>query len=178
MTEVSSSLFAGSQGEVNANADMDDTFSSSVEVKISDTQEDVARLGFAAGAEVYPFGISLYISGTSQKTKPAPGYSVTISLPVPEHLLDVKELISVVHKSESGVVTTIPSRLEQKNGIWLITFEATEFSPYALVVRSAGTAATAGNYDEPAGVPYYINTEGAEYSSALPQREDTSLPRA
>jgi hypothetical protein len=112
-----------------SSANVDDAFSSSVEVKISDTDEDEASFGFTAGTQVYPFDISLYIKGTNQKTEPRAGYSVTISLPMPEHLLDVKELISVVHKSESGVVTTVPSRLEQNGGVWYITFEATEFSP-------------------------------------------------
>ena len=90
-----------------------------------------STLGFAAGAEVYPLVFPLYISGTSQKTKPARLFSKHL-LPVPEHLLDVKEL-SPSCKSESGVVTTIP-RLEQETDLF-ITFEATEFSPYALVVR-------------------------------------------
>ncbi len=155
VTETSSSLFMGSEGHISASADMDKAFASSVEVKVTDTKEDKAVFGFAAGVEVYPFDISLYIKGTNQKTEPAAGYSVIISLPVPKSLLDVKDLISVVHKSGSGAVSTLASRLEQKNGAWYLTFEATEFSPYALVVRNAGS------YDESAGVPYYLDAEGS-----------------
>ncbi|NLC67238.1 MAG: S-layer homology domain-containing protein [Clostridiaceae bacterium] len=59
-----------------------------------------------------------------------------------------------MHISESGVVTVIPSRLEQKDGTWHITFEATEFSPYALVVRNSRS------YDESEGVPYYLDEKG------------------
>lgn len=70
-------------------------------------------------------------------------------------LIDKKELISLVHKFENGVVTTIPSRLVQKDGVWYLVFEATEFSPYALVVKNAES------YDETAGVPYYLDSDGS-----------------
>lgn len=58
------------------------------------------------------------------------------------------------YKSEDGVVTILDSRLEQRNGAWYIVFEATEFSPFALVVRYSG------DYDETAGVPYYLDSDG------------------
>ena len=103
---------------------------------------------------MYPFDISLYIKGTNEKTEPAAGYAVTIYLPIPEKLLNKKELLSVMHKSDSGVVTEITSRLLQKDGVWYLVFEASEFSPYALVVRNAGS------YDESAGVPYFPDTNG------------------
>jgi hypothetical protein len=125
-----------------------------VEVKVADTDEDNASFQLGAGDEVYPFDISLYMKGTNTKTAPAPGYAVTISLPVPENLLDKKELLDIVHKSDGGKVSTLASRLEQRNGVWYLVFEATEFSPYALVVRRAGS------YDESAGVPYYLNANG------------------
>lgn len=154
VTEVTNSLFAGNEGLISASANMENAFSSSVEVKISETDVDKESFSFSIADEVFSFDISLYIKGTDQKTKPAPGYSVTISLPVPENLLSVKEGIIVVHISESGVVTVIPSRLEQKDGTWYITFEATEFSPYALVVKNSQS------YDESEGVPYYLDARG------------------
>ncbi|WP_286725521.1 InlB B-repeat-containing protein [Pelotomaculum sp. PtaB.Bin117] len=154
VTETSSGLFSGSMGKISVSANMDNAFSNSVEVKVTDTGEDKASFQLGAGDEFYPFDISLYIKGTNEKTQPAPGYAVTISLPVPENLLDKKELLDVVHKSDSGKVTTLASRLEQRNGVWYLVFEATEFSPYALVVRRAGS------YDESAGVPYYLNANG------------------
>lgn len=153
VTETSSELFAGSAGEIQAEANMNNAFANSVEVKVTDTQEDKANFGFAAGDEVYPFDISLYIKGTNEKTEPAAGYTVTISLPVPQKMLDKRELLSVVHKSTDGVVTTLSSRLTQINGVWYLVFDATEFSPYALVVRSVVA------YDESAGLPYYLNAD-------------------
>lgn len=75
--------------------------------------------GWSAGAAgIWTFTDGLYPRLTGyQKTKPEPGYAVTISLPIPEDLLDKKELISVAHKSENGTVTTLASRLEQRNGV-------------------------------------------------------------
>lgn len=135
VTELSSPLFGlnASTREVRAEANMNDAFSNSVEVKITDTQEDAAIFSFGSEAEVYPFDISLYIKGTNIKTQPNDGYAVTISLPVPESLLDQKEQLSIVHKDDHGAVTTLASRLTQINGAWYLVFEATEFSPYALV---------------------------------------------
>lgn len=153
VTETSSELFTGCAGEIQAEANMNNAFANSVEVKVTDTQEDRANFGFAAGDEVYPFDISLYIKGTNEKTEPAAGYTVTISLPVPQKMLDKRELLSVVHKSADGVVTTLSSRLTQVNGVWYLVFDATEFSPYALVVRSVVA------YDESAGLPYYLNAD-------------------
>lgn len=151
VTETSSELFNDATGTITAEANMDSAFSNSVEVKVTDTPEDMASFGFGAVDEVYPFDISLYAKGTDKKTEPAPGYAVTISLPIPENLLDKKDLLSIVHKSDNGVVTEITSRLVHKNGVWYLVFEATEFSPYALLVRNAGI------YNESAGVPYYLD---------------------
>ena len=81
---------------------------------------------------------------------------MTISLPVPDSLLNVKEQLSIVHKSNDGTVTTLNSRLKQINGAWYLVFEATQFSPYAIVVNNAGT------YDESSGVPYYLDSDGRE----------------
>ncbi len=154
VTETSSKVFKDVAGTITAEANMDNAFSNSIEIKVTDTAEDVASFGLGAADEVYPFDISLYIKGTNEKTEPATGYAVTIYLPIPENLLNKKELLSVVHKSDSGVVTEITSRLLHKDGVWYLVFEATEFSPYALVVRNAGS------YDESAGVPYFSDTNG------------------
>ncbi len=154
VTETSSRVFIDTDGRIRAEANMDSAFANSVEVKVTDTAEDVASFNLSAGDEVYPFDISLYIKGTNEKTEPADGYAVTISLPIPENLLHKKELLSVVHKSDSGFVTMLASHLEQKDGVWYLVFEATEFSPYALVVRNSAS------YDESAGVPFYLDTGG------------------
>lgn len=154
VTETSSELFNGAPGAVRAEANMTNAFSNSVEVKVTDTSESAANFGLGAGNTVYPFDISLYIKGTDTKTQPAEGYAVTIYLPIPETMLDNKEQLSVVHKSDSGAVSVLPSRLVQVNGVWYLVFEATEFSPYALAVNSMDT------YDEAAGLPYYLDSAG------------------
>ena len=153
VTETSSPLFRGSLGAITAQANMEKAFSHAVEVKVTDTNEDAASFGLGEGNAVYPFDIALYIRGTNTRTQPAPGYAVTISLPVPESLLDKKEQLAVIHKSDDGIVTTCSSRLEHRAGVWYLVFEATEFSPYALVLRSAGI------YE---GVPYYLDDSGSK----------------
>lgn len=155
VTETSSDLFKNTTGAITVEADVEDAFSNSVEVKVTDTTVDAASFGLGAVDEVYLFDISLYIKGTGEKTEPAPGYAVTIALPIPENLIDKRNDLSVVHKSDSGVVAEIASRPEQRNGVWYLVFEATEFSPYALVVRNVGT------YDMSAGVPYYLDADGS-----------------
>ena len=154
VTEDSSPLFSGSAGAIKAEANMDNAFSNSVEVKVTDTQTDAGSFGLGAGMSVYPFDISLYVKGTDTKTEPADGYAVTISLPVPENLLDVKNRLSVLHKGDNGTVTTLSSTLKQIGGVWYLVFEATEFSPYALA------APNTGSYDESAGLPYYMEGDG------------------
>ena len=154
VTETSCKVFQNAAGSITAEADVEDAFSNSVEVKVTDTPEDAASFKISAGDEVYPFDISLYIKGTDNKTEPSPGYAVTISLPIPDSLVDKREALTVVHKADDGTVTTLQSRLTQKNGVWYLVFNATEFSPYALVVRKARS------YDEPAGVPYYLDVSG------------------
>jgi hypothetical protein len=89
---------------------------------------DRANFGFAAGDEIYPFDISLYIMGTNEKTEPAAGYTGPLPA-VPQKMLDKRELLSVVHKSADGVVTTLSSRLTQINGVWYLVFDATSFRP-------------------------------------------------
>ena len=154
VTDTSSSLFSGSNGPIKAEANMNNAFSNSVEVKVTDTTKSGSEFGLGAGGTVYPFDISLYVKGTSTKTKPSNGYAVTISLPVPDKLLDVKDQLSIVHRSDDGTVTMLASQLKQISGVWYLVFEATEFSPYALVVKNIGT------YDEARGLPYYVDSNG------------------
>jgi hypothetical protein len=129
VTATSGGLFAGIPAAVLAEANMNNAFSRSVELKITDTDQEGASFGFGAGTDVYPFDISLYIKGTNTKTEPASGYAVTISLPIPESLLDVRDKLSVAHKSDDGTVTILLSSLKQIFGVWYLVFDATEFSP-------------------------------------------------
>jgi uncharacterized repeat protein (TIGR02543 family) len=156
VSETSSGLFSNSEGTVKAEANMNNAFSSSVEVKVTDTDEKASDFSLGSGADIYPFDISLYIKGTNSKTEPKDGYAVTISLPVPDKLLGVKEQLSIVHKSYEGTVTTLATQLKQINNVWYLVFEAAEFSPYALVVSNTDT------YNQEVGLPYYLDTKGKE----------------
>lgn len=51
---------------------------------------------------------------------------------------------------------TLSSRLLGKDGVWYLEFEASDFSPYALVIRKIGL------YDPAAGLPYYLDAEGSK----------------
>lgn len=163
VTEASSVVFIDTSGTITAEANMDNAFSNSVEVKVTDTAEDTASFRLSAGDEVYPFDISLYIKGTNTKTEPADGYAVTISLPIPENLVEKRTSLLVAHKSGDGTVTTLNSRLVQKGSMWYLVFEATEFSPYALVVKNSKSFdESAGVFDKSTGVPYYMDAKGSK----------------
>lgn len=139
VTETSSQFFSGSKELIKVKANVDNAFSNSIELKIADTGESAASFGLSSELEVYPFDISLYVRGTNTKTQPAEGYAVTISLPVPENLLDKKDGLNIVHKDDKGLVTTLNSRITQIDGVWYIVFDAAQFSPYALVVGNPST---------------------------------------
>ncbi|SHI37698.1 S-layer homology domain-containing protein [Thermoclostridium caenicola] len=129
LSEVNSELFGNRPDDIRVEADAAGAFGQSVEVKITDSedaQKEILPLA-GAGEEVYPFDISVHSRA---------GYSVKITLPVPERLLDVRERIRVVYKKD-GRLETLMSQLIEKNGKWYITFEAVHFSPYALVVSPA-----------------------------------------
>jgi len=133
VVETDGDLFRGSRA-AKASADMANAFTSSVEVRITDTQVSAASFGVASGNEVYPFDISLYVKGTFLKVRPNTGYAVTISLPVPDALLEDMEQLVILHRADDGSVTRLQSRLAQINGAWYLVFEANRFSPYALMV--------------------------------------------
>jgi uncharacterized repeat protein (TIGR02543 family) len=154
VTDTSSWLFSGGKGQIMAEANMTNAFSNSVEVKVTDSTSSVSNFAIGIGNTVFPFDISLYVKGTGTKTEPGAGYAVTLYLPVPDPLLFVKNRISILHRSDDGTVRTIDSRLKNINGVWYFVFEATEFSPYALVVNNIGT------YDETSGLPYYVDSAG------------------
>lgn len=154
VAEVSCKLFENARGSIIIEADMKNAFSNSVDIKITDSNENAESFGLSDDYEIYPFDITIYIKGTDAKIQPALGYAVTFYLPVPEQLLGVKERLTIMHKSGNGTVSELATRLVQKNGVWYIVFDATEFSPYALVVGKDST------YDETMGVPCYIDANG------------------
>lgn len=136
VTEVKSELFTNNE-DIHVEADVENAFGQPVEVKITDDEESQNEIFKLVGAddEVYPFDISLYSKASGEKVQPREGYSVKITLPVSEQLLDVKEKINVVYVKD-GKLEVLSSQLIEKDGKWYITFEAVHFSPYALVVST------------------------------------------
>ena len=126
-------------------------FSQPVELKITD---DVAAenafhtlLGSNNGT-ILAFDISLYIKGTDTKTQPNAGHVVTIRIPLPQHLWDVRDTIKVGHVN-NGKVEVLTSSLVWENGMWNIEFYADSFSPYALLVGVKDTKPTTPTTDDP-----------------------------
>ena len=136
VSEVKSELFENTE-DIKVEADVTSAFGQSVEVKITDSTESEKEVFSLAGADdkVYPFDISLYSKGSNNKVQPKDGYSVKITIPVPQKLLEDREQIKVVY-GKDGKLDTLKSELIEKDGKWYIIFEATHFSPYALVVSA------------------------------------------
>ena len=156
VAEVKSELFSNA-GDIKVEADVNNAFGQSVEVKVTDNTESQKEIFKLAGADgkVYPFDISLYSKGSNEKVQPKDGYSVKITLPVPEVLLADKDKIKVVY-GKDGKLETLKSELIEKDGKWYIVFEAVHFSPYALIVST-----------EPWINPFSDVKEGDRYYSAV-----------
>ena len=136
VSEVKSELFENTE-DIKVEADVTSAFGQSVEVRITDNTDSQNEIFSLAGAneEVYPFDISLYSRESKQKVQPRDGYSVKLTIPVPEKLLEDREQIKVVY-GKDGKLETLKSELIEKDGKWYIIFEATHFSPYALIVSA------------------------------------------
>lgn len=134
VSEVKSELFSNAS-DIKVEADVNSAFGQSVTVKITDITEAQKEIFSLAGAneKVYPFDISLYSMTFGIKVEPKQGYSVKITLPVPQDLLEEKEKVKVVY-GKDGKLEPLNSELAEKNGKWYISFEAVHFSPYALIV--------------------------------------------
>lgn len=159
VTEVKSELFTKTE-DIVVEADVESAFGQPVEVKITDDEESKNEVFSLAGAddEVYPFDISLYSKASGEKVQPKEGYSVKITLPIPEKLLVVRDQVKVVYVRD-GKLEVLSSQVVEKDGKWYITFEAVHFSPYALIVNK-----------EPADTwtnPFSDVKEGSWYYSAV-----------
>jgi len=88
------------------------------------------------GTTVFPLDISLYEKGTDTKVQPAEGTSVTITCPIPESLLANKDKIKVVCLID-GKLTVLETKVVLIDGVYCVQFNATHFSPYAMVVDTA-----------------------------------------
>ncbi|NLX64503.1 MAG: S-layer homology domain-containing protein, partial [Clostridiaceae bacterium] len=159
VTEVQSELFTNTE-DIIVEADVTAAFGQPVEVKITDKEESQNEIFQLTGAddEVYPFDISLYSRTSGEKVQPKEGYSVKITLPIPEKLLVVRDKVKVVYVRD-GKLEVLSSQVVEKDGKWYITFEAVHFSPYALIVSK-----------EPADTwtnPFSDVKEGSWYYSAV-----------
>ena len=85
---------------------------------------------------VFALDISVFAKGTDTKVQPANGTSVEITCPIPESLLQHKDRIKVVCIID-GELTVLETKVVKINDVYCVRFEATHFSPYAMVVDVA-----------------------------------------
>ncbi|MBQ8780827.1 MAG: hypothetical protein IJZ72_04055 [Oscillospiraceae bacterium] len=169
-----------------------EAFDESVDIYFSVNEESTNAVKnvlkhFANGLSsfiIYPFDISTYIEGTLIAIDPNPGFSVTITMPIPDKLVKYRDYITVVHIdthgsnvidedsdeifTDSADLEVLPSAVMLINNVWCIQFAATNFSPFAFVIYkdnlmdvSSGAAAEGGTS---AGS---FNTDTLQYT-ALP----------
>jgi hypothetical protein len=96
-----------------------------------------ALSGFANGLSsfiIYPFDITLYQAGTFIEPVLNPGYTVTITLPLPDELVRYRDYIQVMHLNDSGTLENLRSSLAEIEGTWCIQFPVLDFSPFAFVI--------------------------------------------
>ena len=114
--------------------------------------KDVLK-GYAKGLSsfiIYPFDISIYKENTFIKVSPNRGYSVTITMPIPDKLIAYRDYLTVVHINEEADdeyitdvewldytdrrLEVLPCAVLDIDNVWCIQFECTNFSPFAIVV--------------------------------------------
>lgn len=76
------------------------------------------------------------------------GWSAAAPLQLRKNEIAIKILILGVKNDDEEIYKTVSGI----GGVWYLVFEATEFSPYALVIKNTGSY-----YDESAGLPYYLD---------------------
>lgn len=99
---------------------------------------------------IYPFDISIYQENTLIEVDPADGYTVTITMPIPDRLIAYRDYITVVHineEEETEEITTtdwidvsdrrlevLPCAIVDIDNVWCVQFQCSSFSPFALVI--------------------------------------------
>lgn len=142
-------------------------FDESVDVYFSTNKESTEAVkdvlkNYADGLKsfiIYPFDISIYEEGTLVEIDPYDGYSVTVTMPIPDRLIAYRDYITVVHigersESEEGIeeiggndisaddwihtsagsLEVLPSAVVDIDNVWCIQFVCSSFSPYAFVI--------------------------------------------
>lgn len=102
---------------------------------------------------IYPFDISVYEENTLIKVEPNDGYSVTVTMPIPDRLIAYRDYITVVHigerteeeeeidenaadwiEAQDGRLEVLPCAVLDIDNVWCVQFVCSNFSPYALVI--------------------------------------------
>jgi len=119
-----------------------DAFEQSAEIYVTSTQEATQRVnsclrGYAGGLKsflIFAFDLSAYAEGTRDKAQLLDGYTVTMTIPVPDKFLPYKDYVSVIHISDDDSLEVLPSTLVQVEDVWCMKFVCTSFSPYAFII--------------------------------------------
>lgn len=103
---------------------------------------------------IYPFDISIYSEGTKIEVDPNDGYTVTITMPIPDRLIAYRDYITVVHigdgladteeisagdaedwiRTADTTLEVLPCAVVDIDNVWCVQFVCSSFSPYALVI--------------------------------------------
>lgn len=135
-------------------------FDESVDVYFSTNRESTQAVrdvlkNYANGLSsfiIYPFDISIYRENTYIEVDPEDGYTVTITMPVPDRLIAYRDYITVVHIGDipddteqitlaedwySGYdrqLEVLPCAIVDIDNVWCVQFKCSSFSPYAFVI--------------------------------------------
>ncbi len=134
-----------------------DAFSESVDVYITTNQESTKAVKdvlkhYANGLKsfiIFPFDISVYKENTLIKVDPEDGYTVTMTIPIPDKLIAYRDYLTVVHINENLVenieetewyeiqdqrLEVLPCAILEIDNVWCVQFVCSNFSPYAFVI--------------------------------------------
>ncbi len=134
-----------------------DAFNESVDVYITTNQESTKAVkdvlkNYANGLSsfiIYPFDISVYKENTLIKVDPEDGYTITMTIPIPDKLIAYRDYLTVVHINEDAVeevdenewyeiqdqrLEVLPCAILDIDNVWCVQFVCSSFSPYAFVI--------------------------------------------
>ena len=84
--------------------------------------------------DIYPFDISLYVSGTYNVVEPEEGHYVTITMPVPDRMKRYGDNIQLVHITSDDKLEIIPITFgSAEDDVATAQFKVASFSPFAFV---------------------------------------------